>query len=98
MTRKIVELDLKPMEWMKEGACTDPSLDPDWWFPDSEHFDDMQIKLAIKICNECPVQRTCLEYAITNWPVHGIWGGLRTKQLQSLARGVKANNERSNNN
>lgn len=86
------------MEWMKNAACTDPSTDPDWWFPDSEHFDDMQIRVAIKICNECPVQRTCLEYALGNWPMHGIWGGLRTKQLQQLAKGIKVNNERSNNN
>ena len=31
--------------------------------------------IAIRICNQCPVQKLCLDYAITAREPYGIWGG-----------------------
>lgn len=98
MTRLVAELDLRPGEWMIDANCTDPSIDPEWFFPETRSNGEGTTKIALGICESCPVKRECLEFAMTNWPVHGIWGGVRNKQLQQLAKGIKRNNERSNNN
>ena len=76
--------DAIPQEWMKQGACTDPTIDPDWFFPDTENNRDQEIKTALNMCVQCPVRINCLQYAIDSWPVHGIWGGLRNKQIKEI--------------
>ena len=35
---------------------------------------------ARQVCAACPVRQPCLDYAITNRIVHGIWGGLTERQ------------------
>jgi WhiB family transcriptional regulator, redox-sensing transcriptional regulator len=77
-------MDAIPQEWMKLGVCTDPTIDPDWFFPDTEHNNDQEVKLALNMCRQCPVRINCLQYAIDSWPVYGIWGGLRTKQIKEI--------------
>jgi len=82
-------LDAIPQEWMKEAACTDPSIDPDWFFPDTEHNIDLPTQIALKMCKECPVRINCLQYAIDHWPMYGIWGGLRTKQISNIVKSME---------
>lgn len=55
--------------WKQWGACRD--LDPNVFFPNNS--DDWTLPVAI--CKTCPVQETCLEYALVNGIDHGIWGG-----------------------
>lgn len=43
------------------------------------------VKEAQAVCDTCPVQRRCLEYAINNNIGHGIWGGLTTRARRELA-------------
>lgn len=31
--------------------------------------------IAVRICKACPVQKLCLDYAITAQEAYGIWGG-----------------------
>lgn len=93
----ISEINVRPTEWMVQGLCSDTSLNPEWWFPETKCDAEKTAKIALDICSECPVKRECLEFALKNWPQHGIWGGLRNKQLQQLAKGIRENNERSNN-
>lgn len=82
-------LDVVQQEWMKSAACTDPSIDPDWFFPESEHVKDLICKLALKICTECPVRMECLQFAVDEWPVQGIWGGFRNVELKDIIQQVK---------
>ena len=79
-------LDAVQQDWMNKAACTDPSIDPDWFFPDTEHNIDFPTQIALKMCKECPVRMKCLQYAIDIWPVYGIWGGLRTKQIKDVIK------------
>lgn len=41
---------------------------------------------AKKLCQTCPVMLECADYAIRNFEVHGIWGGLAPKERQKLWR------------
>lgn len=73
---------LKPEPWMDEGACVEPGVDPDAFFPER----GASSREAKDICHECPVREQCLEYALTNNETFGIWGGLSERQRRPLRR------------
>jgi len=37
-----------------------------------------------RICAQCPVREPCLDYAVSNGIVHGIWGGLSERERRAL--------------
>lgn len=75
----------------KHGAPVCQTTDPEIWFPDvGNAYGDT--RKAKKLCSECPVRVQCLEFAIVNVEIYGIWGGTTNKERQKLrvARGRKA--------
>lgn len=83
-------IDAIPQEWMKQGVCTDPTIDPDWFFPATEHNKHGEVQIALNMCKQCPVRINCLQYAIDSWPVYGIWGGLKNKQIKEIVNQMEA--------
>ena len=57
--------------------------DGDLWFPESggENF---QFRIAKKFCSQCPVQKECATYAISEPELLGIWGGTTYKDRQKI--------------
>ena len=57
--------------------------DPDLWFPESggENF---QFRTAKKFCGQCPVQKECAAYALSEPDLLGIWGGTTVKDRQRI--------------
>jgi len=56
-------------EWMAKGKCRD--LPPTTFFPS----DGLGVQAAQRICADCPVSESCLEYALVNHIDHGVWVG-----------------------
>lgn len=54
---------------------------PHAFFPEDYGFDPDAVhqleSKAIKLCQQCPVQKLCLDYAITAREPYGIWGGTK---------------------
>jgi hypothetical protein len=46
---------------------------------------------AKKICFECPYRARCLQYALKNPDLQGIWGGTTEKDRLKINRGVPVN-------
>lgn len=72
--------------WARRAKCRDhPS--PDLWFPTTDNggpgYSDN--RAAIAICDDCPVQRDCLEYAIDH-EEHGVWGGTSERERRRIRR------------
>lgn len=67
-------------EWMAEGKCKD--LPPSIFFPS----DGVGVEVARKICEDCHVRATCLEYALHNRIDHGVWGGTSERERRRIAR------------
>jgi WhiB family redox-sensing transcriptional regulator len=65
---------------MKDGACR--AEGPDAFFP----VDGGGVEAARKVCATCPVQATCLEYALAHRIAHGVWGGESERSRQRIAR------------
>lgn len=64
--------------------CTNaPSL----FFPDEEDFSPGALRnYAIRICSECPVKNICLDYALSNNEIYGVWGGTAPGERAALKR------------
>ena len=72
-------------DWRASGACRD--ADPDLFFPISSVGRAIgQIAQAKAICARCPVRRPCLEFANTNAPIQGIWGGTTPEERYPARR------------
>ena len=70
-------------EWRQRAACL--SEDPDLFFPVSETGPSrFQIWDAKQICHACPVQWTCLTWALQNSMTHGIWGGTTGSERRAM--------------
>lgn len=66
--------------------CVD--ADPEIFFPPTyTYLDKETIDAAKAVCGDCWMQKACLEYAVTEPGLEGIWGGttpLERKRLRKL--------------
>ncbi|MEI8050248.1 MAG: WhiB family transcriptional regulator [Actinomycetes bacterium] len=67
-------------EWMEQGKCREVA--PDTFFPS----DGLGVIKAQRICASCPVQNSCLEYALENHIDHGVWGGRSERERRRILR------------
>lgn len=83
---------------LADGACVGQG--PDLWYGDhvcdqvcdrpagctarkeEERF--TRVRKAKAVCNSCPVQDYCLEYALVTDQTIGIWGGLTERERRGL--------------
>ena len=68
------------MDWMRRAKCRD--ISPSVFFPS----DGVGVEIAQRICDGCPVQSPCLEYALANHIDHGVWGGASERERRRIAR------------
>lgn len=72
--------------WQLQASCRGPLSR--FFFPPtvSERRDEREERerRAKAICGECPVQTSCLEYALEIREPHGIWGGLTEHERRAM--------------
>ncbi|MDH3425153.1 MAG: WhiB family transcriptional regulator [Acidimicrobiia bacterium] len=73
---------LEETHWRDRAACRGAVSDV--FFPTSE--DVGLISAAKEMCAACPVQETCLSYAVETNQTEGIWGGLTARQRRRIRR------------
>jgi len=71
-------------QWMATGKCRE--LPPAVFFPS----DGLGVQEAQRICADCPVSSTCLEYALENRIDHGVWGGASERERRRILRRRRA--------
>ena len=69
-------------DWRDAALCR--GLDPDIFFPDPD--DEFAAVGAIEVCGTCPVQETCLEWAIARREKDGVWGGATVRERRRIIR------------
>ena len=75
-----LEAVLKRPAWQAEAACRGDEVSV--FFPDS-HEDS---RYVIAICVSCPVKTECLNYALEDPSLKGVWGGTSARQRSRLRR------------
>ncbi len=66
--------------WMADGNCR--LHPPSTFFPS----DGVGVDKARKICRDCPVTTTCLEYALEHRIDHGVWGGCSERDRRRILK------------
>jgi WhiB family redox-sensing transcriptional regulator len=91
MTERIVATEEAPLprdrrpDWRRDAACRD--ADPELFFPGRDNrYVRAQVKAAKLICRGCPVNATCLSWALVTDQQAGIWGGLTEAERLRLHR------------
>jgi len=64
--------------WRDWALCR--SRETNLWFPD----DSDGVHLAVAICSYCPVRLDCLEWALENNEVFGVWGGASARHRERM--------------
>jgi WhiB family redox-sensing transcriptional regulator len=67
-------------DWLDRAKCRD--MDPAIFFPS----DGIGVQAAQRICVDCPVRSTCLEYALAERVDHGVWGGTSERERRRILR------------
>ena len=73
MSSEYTQLKFAEDSWMEHSLCR--GTDSNLFFPDKGLGSASVYKYARKICDKCPVERQCLEYAVKNCINDGMWGG-----------------------
>lgn len=80
---------------MDEALCAGPNIaDRDIWFADGTGSTQTQLqKIALSICDDCPVKQECFDYANRievsdgrTTHAYGIYGGVPAGQRMSMRR------------
>ena len=67
--------------WMSHAACR--GSDPAQFVPTRRR----SVGGARAVCARCPVREACLEFALADERLVGIWGGTSTRERAQLRRG-----------
>jgi WhiB family transcriptional regulator, redox-sensing transcriptional regulator len=75
-----------PLDWLDQAACR--HCDPELFFPPAEFgaAGRDRIAAAKQVCRRCPVQATCLSWALDTGQEAGIWGGTTELERRQLRR------------
>jgi WhiB family redox-sensing transcriptional regulator len=73
--------------WRDEAACL--HADPDLFFPIGTTGPALrQIKKAKRICQACPAQKPCLDWALDQGVPSGVWGGATEGERRAIRRAL----------
>ncbi len=73
------------LSWRVGASCRDTS--PELFFPVGTTGQAVvQIDQAKQVCEQCPVQEPCLEYALLTNQDSGVWGGTSEEDRRHLRR------------
>lgn len=68
------------LPWRKDALC--PQFPAWWWFPDKGGSG----REAREVCAQCPVREACLEEALSDPTLDGIWAGTTVKERARLRK------------
>jgi WhiB family redox-sensing transcriptional regulator len=70
-------------DWRKHAACR--NADPTFFFPDGT--DRFAVTVARRICQHYAVTEYCLDYALADESLVGIWGASTEEERRALRAG-----------
>lgn len=76
---------------LSDARCNDPSVDPDWFFPDNTAQTVDLLPMVRQICGMCTESAKCLQFALDNHITEGIWAGLTGHERQRIANRKERN-------
>lgn len=75
-----------PMPDLSTAECR--NVDPDIFFDEDVERRDLPTWEITNMCNRCPVQNDCLQWALATKQKHGMWGGMTPRGRDKVNRPV----------
>jgi WhiB family redox-sensing transcriptional regulator len=69
-----------PKDYWRGALCAE--IDPELFFPKKGSIRESMV--AKKMCRRCPIIEKCLEYALKDPEIKGIWGGTSEQQRYKI--------------
>lgn len=83
---RAIVVDIRHLDWQNEASCR--GTDPESFFPEGPVPHQI-----LRICGHCPVYQQCLDHALDNPTLRGIWGG--TTDVERRVMRKKSQRERA---
>jgi WhiB family redox-sensing transcriptional regulator len=71
------------------GSQLCKSEDPELFFPE-DYNHRLSVNKAKAVCQSCPLTTACLEYAMSDSSLDGVWGGTTPQDRKNLRRRKRA--------
>jgi WhiB family redox-sensing transcriptional regulator len=98
MLEKFEPFHIEYPDFITQGEPLCAQTDPDMFFPDEPIEGNILNRTVYTyereakiICSSCPYTEDCLDYALKNPELQGIWGGSTEKQRSKIRRGQFVN-------
>lgn len=88
MTEKLLEFSHGTL-WMEFALCRE--VGGDLWHPDEGEGQTYMTNRAKEVCNRCPVKPECLDYAMRNGELLGVWGGTTPAERKRMRKAARDN-------
>jgi WhiB family redox-sensing transcriptional regulator len=86
MTENFLEV-VDPEVWMEMALCRE--VGGDFWHPDEGEGYTYATNRAVAICRDCPVRLQCLNHAMANNEMLGVWGGTTPAERKRMRRAIR---------
>jgi WhiB family transcriptional regulator, redox-sensing transcriptional regulator len=75
------------LPYLPRAACRRQGVDPEWFFPAREGRTSGAH--ALEVCAGCPERDPCLNFALQDRELVGVWGGTTHNQRLLLRRAAR---------
>lgn len=72
-----------------DGSQACAEVDPELFFPEEANQSRKQMVTIRKVCGSCAFKSPCLQYALDNPDLVGIWAATTEKERRFIRRGVR---------
>lgn len=66
------------MPWVDDAKCNNDSIS----VPNFHSEDPKEVAKALSLCEQCPVRKQCLSFALDSYERFGVWGGRTETELR----------------
>ncbi len=80
---ELVSDAIRTPEWQRDALCKEPEYRGLAWFAQQHE----PVDEAKAVCGRCLVQTECLEFALEDQTLDGIWGGTTRSERHKLRTG-----------
>ena len=77
---RVEQMPFVNLDWKQRGNCVKSNVD---FYPDGT----AGVNRAKKVCQDCPVKKKCLDYALKSTHQFGVWGGMSERERKRLRNG-----------
>lgn len=82
-----MNLNIRDQDWIDDAACG--SKVDDWmWHDYGTRDQDDALAESKRVCGPCPVRDSCLEYALADKELQGIWAATTPDMRRRLRRNI----------